>query len=280
MEGPNDSRIVHHTLVVSRLERSVQFYTKALRFKLMKDYRNEQSSTGEAKNCIDLSLAPGKQTVLRLVESENTLAQYSPSKHDVYWKIGITVTDLVGVCDELKTKQIAVSEPSQFRDIGFLCHLKDPDGFTIELLQKTFKDEDSEPKTTSASSNAPDFQFAHISLRCKDPKASMEYYTSLGMRLLGKMAVTPYKFTLFFLGYSSESPPNPDLEAVENRSWLWHRPYTLIELCHNWGTEDDEDFKYKLPREGEELAFREIGLTETTGTGDRDPDGVCCRHVC
>ena len=32
-----------------------------------------------------------------------------------------------------------VSQPSQFLDVGYLCHLKDPKGFTIELLQQTFQ---------------------------------------------------------------------------------------------------------------------------------------------
>ena len=32
-----------------------------------------------------------------------------------------------------------VSQPSQFLDVGYLCHLKDPKGFTIEPLQQTFQ---------------------------------------------------------------------------------------------------------------------------------------------
>ena len=32
--------------------------------------------------------------------------------------------------------------------------------------------------------------------------------------------------------WSEETLPNPDLEAVENRPWLWSRPYTFIELQH------------------------------------------------
>ena len=32
-----------------------------------------------------------------------------------------------------------VSDPTQFYDIGYLCHLTDPDGFSIELLQHTFE---------------------------------------------------------------------------------------------------------------------------------------------
>ena len=33
----------------------------------------------------------------------------------------------------------SVSPPNQFQEIGYLCHLQDPRGFTIELLQQTFQ---------------------------------------------------------------------------------------------------------------------------------------------
>ena len=32
-----------------------------------------------------------------------------------------------------------VSVINQFMEVGYLCHLTDPNGFTIELLQHTFK---------------------------------------------------------------------------------------------------------------------------------------------
>ncbi len=45
------------------------------------------------------------------------------------------------------------------------------------------------------------------------------------MTLLSKQPVEPYGFTLYFLASCDESPPLSDLEAVENREWLWQRPY-------------------------------------------------------
>ena len=32
-----------------------------------------------------------------------------------------------------------MSQPTQFLEVGYLCHLKDPRGFTVELLQTTFQ---------------------------------------------------------------------------------------------------------------------------------------------
>ncbi len=52
------------------------------------------------------------------------------------------------------------------------------------------------------------------------------------MSLLSVQPVSEYGFTLYFLAHTDEQPPNPDLEAVENRPWLWQRPYTMLELQH------------------------------------------------
>ena len=32
-----------------------------------------------------------------------------------------------------------MTEAAQFQDVGYLCHLRDPNGFSIELLQHTFE---------------------------------------------------------------------------------------------------------------------------------------------
>eukprot|EP00122_Pirum_gemmata_P011149 Pgem_evm1s10322 len=54
------------------------------------------------------------------------------------------------------------------------------------------------------------------------------------MKLLSIQPVRQYGFVLYFLAYTNESPPKTDLEAVENREWLWQRPYTVLELqCVN-----------------------------------------------
>lgn len=38
------------------------------------------------------------------------------------------MADLDATRAELMAKDIEASEPRQFRDIGYLCHLTDPDG--------------------------------------------------------------------------------------------------------------------------------------------------------
>merc|ERR1719350_1811406 len=66
--------------------------------------------------------------------------EYKSERNHVYWKIGLSLQD-VNLAREkimnLGTSQ--VSPPAQFFNIGYLCHLSDPEGFSIELLQHTFE---------------------------------------------------------------------------------------------------------------------------------------------
>ena len=52
------------------------------------------------------------------------------------------------------------------------------------------------------------------------------------MRSMSIQPVRDRGFTLYFYTWSQERLPCPDLEAVENREWLWSRPYALVELQH------------------------------------------------
>jgi catechol 2,3-dioxygenase-like lactoylglutathione lyase family enzyme len=155
-------------------------------------------------------------------------APYKNEPNFGYWKIGLTTDNVDSAYNFLTDQGWEVSEPSQFRDIGYLCHLRDPDGLSIELLQHDFG------KPSTSSGQRPALLLAHVTLRIADPKASLEFYQSLGLKLLSIQPVDPYGFTLYFLADTEESPPDPNLYAVSNRPWLWRRPYPVLELQHRW----------------------------------------------
>ena len=76
-----------------------------------------------------------------------------------------------------------------------------------------------------------------ITLRCSNIEKSLEFYQEiLGMKLLSIQQVEAYGFTLYFLAFTDETPPNEDLNSIEIREWLWQRPYTTLELQHVPGT--------------------------------------------
>lgn len=86
------------------------------------------------------------------------------------------------------------------------------------------------------------FVMQQTMLRVKDPRASLDFYSSvLGMRLLGKFHFPNMAFSLYFMGYAEESaiPKDP----TERIAYLFRLP-GCVELTHNYGTESDPDQSY------------------------------------
>jgi len=51
------------------------------------------------------------------------------------------------------------------------------------------------------------------------------------MTPLSVQQVVDRGFTLHFYAFTDETPPNSaNLEAVENRTWVYQRPYTVLEV--------------------------------------------------
>merc|ERR1711936_391310 len=58
------------------------------------------------------------------------------------------------------------------------------------------------------------------------------------MKLLSIQTVEKYGFTLYFLAFTDEVPPESEnLHSEQIREWLWQRPYTTLELQHKPGSE-------------------------------------------
>lgn len=84
----------------------------------------------------------------------------------------------------------------------------------------------------------------------KDPKASVKFYEFLGMSLVNKLEQPDNKFDLYFLAYDSP-------KAVSHKNH-WSDREGIIELTHNYGTENDSNYKIH--------------------NGNKDPKGF--GHVC
>ena len=150
-----------------------------------------------------------------------------------YWKIGITLEDLDAAVGYLRAEGCDVSEPRQFQEIGYMCHLRDPSGLPIELLQQSFEGGHTPFAEARGHPVGVQATLAHVTLRISDLTAAKRICEErLGMRLMSvqPVALPERRFTLYFYAWSQEALPDPDLEAVANREWLWARPYTLLEL--------------------------------------------------
>ena len=134
--------------------------------------------------------------------------------------------------DYLRKQNIQCFPPTQFKEIGYMSKISDPKGFTIELLQQGFVgNEENIPNNEHPIKYGA--ILAHITLRISDLEKSKDYFGQKhNMRLMSIQSVAEYGFCLYFYSFSGEALPNEDLNAVENRQWLWKRDYTFIELQH------------------------------------------------
>jgi lactoylglutathione lyase len=95
----------------------------------------------------------------------------------------------------------------------------------------------------SPSDASRGFVLNHSMLRVKDPRVSLDFYTRVfGMRLLRKLDFPEMKFSLLFLHRPEEGKAPPD-DPGERTAWTFSQR-AILELTHNWGTEDQADFKY------------------------------------
>ncbi|CAG9831847.1 unnamed protein product [Diabrotica balteata] len=104
-----------------------------------------------------------------------------------------------------------------------------------------------------------DFIMQQTMYRIKDPKISIPFYTEvLGMQLLTKLDFPSMKFSLYFVGYEDPKDLTGGLSSQERVTWTFGRKAT-IELTHNWGTENDENYK---PHNGNQdpRGFGHIGV--------------------
>ncbi|KAF1799871.1 Glyoxalase/Bleomycin resistance protein/Dihydroxybiphenyl dioxygenase [Mucor lusitanicus] len=84
------------------------------------------------------------------------------------------------------------------------------------------------------------YSFNHTMIRVKDPQASVKFYTEiLGMKYITKHDLPDAKATLYFLAFVDAVP-----ETQKEKLKLAFSHSGVIELLHNWGTEDQPDFAY------------------------------------
>jgi catechol 2,3-dioxygenase-like lactoylglutathione lyase family enzyme len=179
----------------------------------------------QSGNYLEQKRESGLGTAIELQQDPNFSAV---KRNDCYWKMGVLMPDVQRLVKSLQAREVSVGDPAQFRDIGFLVHTTDPDGNTYELLQHTFEWNFKGPHKLNPVT------VGQITIRtCKFDETMDFYRRKLGMKVLSVQPVKEFGFCLYFLGYSNEKPPNPiNLQAIENREWLWQQAYCTIEIQH------------------------------------------------
>ncbi len=98
---------------------------------------------------------------------------------------------------------------------------------------------------TDENIDTQDFVFNQTMLRIKNPKVSLDFYTRvMGMTLYRRLDFPEMKFTLYFLAMKNDVN-NLDIPEDDNARTTWtFSQRAMLELTHNWGTENDENFSY------------------------------------
>ncbi|MBS3804115.1 MAG: lactoylglutathione lyase [Oleiphilaceae bacterium] len=113
--------------------------------------------------------------------------------------------------------------------------------------------EDAVPETEG-------YVFNQTMLRIKDPEQSLDFYTRImGMRLVRKLDFPEMQFTLYFLGYLDERQATMVPSDEGHRTTFTFGREAMLELTHNWGTEQQADLHYHNGND-EPQGFGHIGI--------------------
>ncbi|KAG6363648.1 hypothetical protein INS49_008749 [Diaporthe citri] len=87
----------------------------------------------------------------------------------------------------------------------------------------------------AAATDTKNYKFNHSMIRVKDPKESVKFYEFLGMKVIKKAEFPEAKFDLYFLGYDGPGAVSHGKHVTDREG--------IIELTHNYGTENDPEYK-------------------------------------
>ncbi|MEQ8858001.1 MAG: lactoylglutathione lyase [Pseudomonadales bacterium] len=122
----------------------------------------------------------------------------------------------------------------------------------------------SEQNLEGVDPNVPEtggFVMNQTMLRIRDPERSLAFYREvLGMTLLKRLDFPEMTFSLYFVGYLRPSDGELPADPRARTAFTFRQP-ALIELTHNWGTEDDADFAGYHNGNQAPQGFGHIGLS-------------------
>lgn len=99
------------------------------------------------------------------------------------------------------------------------------------------------PGVKAPTAESQGFRLNHTMLRTKDPEKSLAFYTHVfGMKVLRRLDFEEMQFSLYFLARLEDGDQVPE-ESGARTVWTFSQT-GILELTHNWGTEEKADFAY------------------------------------
>ncbi len=124
-------RIDHVEIVTDQPDRTIQFYTEVLGFKIRSRDRVERSAPGMAVNLVYLEL--GGTTVELITYEGGTVGPAPTGIHFGYNLIALEVEDMQRALQFLKTKGVEAVWGPMTREHYARAEITDPNGYHIEL---------------------------------------------------------------------------------------------------------------------------------------------------
>jgi glyoxylase I family protein len=126
-------RIDHVEIVTDQPDRTVQFYTDVLGFKVRSRDRIDRSSLGVPMNLAYLDLGG---TTVELISYEGGSVEPAPrNEHLGYRMMALEVDDMQKTVEYLTTKKIEIVWGPKVRENYARAEIRDPNGYHIELRQ-------------------------------------------------------------------------------------------------------------------------------------------------
>jgi glyoxylase I family protein len=126
-------KIDHVEIVTDQLDRTIEFYTEVLEFKIKLRDRIERSSLGVPMDLVYLELGG---TVVELISYEGAAVEPAPQQeHLGYRMMALEVEDMQKTVEYLQTKGIDIVWGPRVRETFARAEIRDPNGYHIELRQ-------------------------------------------------------------------------------------------------------------------------------------------------
>lgn len=233
-------RITHHELQISDPKTSLYFYQNILGMKLLNCIKTKN------KTQYFLTFNHNVEASLVLVYMPNIPFEVAtqPSKTEGYWKISIAVSQLEEVREILIRNEVTIGQCFEVPNLAYLCHLTDPDGYCIELIQQTLKV--NTPKIDGINHHMLDFNptFNLCTLRVKNIQKSLPFYNSLGFELIYTYQSKERAMSLYFLIAKNDEKFKQACSLTGVEQAMWQHSSTILELQQFDNTAQASDFSY------------------------------------